>query len=125
MQGVLTEIEIDGEVKPLREWAKIYCINPRTVEGRIRKGVEPKRALTAPLGTVFNPPKNNMIWMEKPKKLCVKCIYRDYFDHVHADTQVYCNYMYHAGHRRPCSAEGCKVFSEGPMIPLRRQKPFA
>jgi hypothetical protein len=45
-------LTICGETAVLSDWAKRYGISPRTLSARIRRGVEPREALTAERGSL-------------------------------------------------------------------------
>ncbi len=118
MQGKETFIEIDGETKSLTEWCGVYKIHPQTVRGRLKKGADPVTAFTAPMGTTFKKTAKRKRRAD-PKDRCMKCKYRNFFDHAHTKGQVYCEYMYHVGHRRPCPANDCTAMVPGPMLKVR------
>lgn len=122
MQGKEHLLEINGEVKSINAWSVQYGMNESTVRGRLQKGVDPLTALTAPLGTTF---KKAAVRKRRadPKERCMKCKYRNFLDHAHTKGQVYCEYMYHVGHRRPCPAKDCTAMVPGPMLKVRVQ-PF-
>jgi hypothetical protein len=44
-------LEIDGQLKPLTEWAGISGVNPVTIHGRMKRGWEAKESVFAPLGS--------------------------------------------------------------------------
>lgn len=123
MQGKTEYLTIDGKTKTLVEWSEEYGMNPSTVRGRLSKGADPLKALTAPIGTVFAPvpPKQTSA---KTRDRCHKCTYRGYLDHARSKTQVYCEYLYWSGHKRPCPAEGCTAFKPGPYRQIRINPEF-
>jgi len=48
-------LTIDGETKPLMDWADVALVKRGTFYARILRGWDPAVALTAPAGTQFNP----------------------------------------------------------------------
>lgn len=111
-------LTIDGETKTLQEWSKIYGVSAERTRDRLKKGADPLFALTAPEGTTFKVDAVRQRRAED-KELCSKCKYRGYFDHAHRKSQVYCEYLFWAGHRRPCKADNCTAFIKGPYRQIR------
>lgn len=46
-------VRLNDECKPLIEWCEIYKINYRTVQDRLKRGWDYKKALTTPVDTRF------------------------------------------------------------------------
>lgn len=121
MQGKTTYITIDGVTKTMNDWCAQYGVNPQTVRNRIKRGADP---LTAMMVKEWRPePRPKGKKKVNQKDVCMRCKYRNFLNHAHTKGQVYCEYMFHEGHRRPCPADGCTVMVPGPMLQVR-PKPF-
>lgn len=112
---------INGEVKFLAEWCRIYNANPSTVRKRINDGMTMLEALTAPKHPGSKRTETERLSIKKIYAKCRKCRWSE-----NDDMRPICMYLVNhlPPQRRPVSAEDCALGKPGSVFERRKKGRF-